>query len=125
MSKIEDIMDNLQGNNFFSVIDLKDAYYQVKIAERDKKKTTFKINGKTYEYERIPMGYKNASFIFQRIMNHELRKWLGKRVLVYLDDIVIYGKNEKEHDLIYAEIVEKLEGKNLIINTEKIRYKKR
>lgn len=106
-------------------MDLKDGYYQIKIAEKDKEKTAFKINGKTYEYERMPMGYKNAPFIFQRIMNHELRKWLGKGVLVYLDDIVIYGKNEKEHDLIYTEIVKKLEKKNLIINTAKVQYKKR
>lgn len=53
-----------------------------------------------------------------------MRKWLGKGILVYLDDIVIYGKTKKENDVNYGEIVEKLEKKNLIINTKEIQYKK-
>lgn len=46
------------------MIDLEDGYYQIKIAEIDKEKTAFKINDIIYEYEKMPMGYKNALFIF-------------------------------------------------------------
>ncbi|KRH93375.1 putative LTR retrotransposon [Pseudoloma neurophilia] len=125
MPNMEEIIDNLYGNVFFSVIDLKDGFYQIKIREEDKHKTAFTINNKSYEFERMPMGYKNAPFIFQRIMNFELRKWIGKGVFVYLDDIIIYGKSEEEHDKILEEVLEKLNQKNLNVNIKKMQIKKK
>ncbi|KRH91834.1 putative Reverse transcriptase, LTR Retrotransposon protein, partial [Pseudoloma neurophilia] len=70
----------------------------------------------------MPMGFKNAPFIFQRIMNFELRKWLGKGLLIYLDDIIIFSDNEKEHDRIFDAVQEKLQSLNFQIN--ELQYKK-
>lgn len=73
----------------------------------------------------MPMGYKNSPLIFQRIMNHELREWLGRGVDVYLDDIIIYAKDEITHDKTLREVATKLQQANLKINIEKIQFKKR
>jgi hypothetical protein len=122
--RIEDILDKMQGNRYFTVIDLKEGYFQIRIAEQDKEKTAFEINDKKYEWNRMPMGFKNAPMIFQRIMKKELKELIHKGVEVYLDDIVIYSKDENEHDSILMKVMSILEEKNLKINMEKIQLKK-
>ena len=74
MPNIEYILNNLQVSKFFTVLDLKEGYFQIKIRNEDKHKTAFEVNGKKYEFNRMPMGFKNSPFIFQRIMNEEHRK---------------------------------------------------
>ena len=92
LPNIDDILDTMQGNEYFSVLDLKEGYYQIELEPSDRYKTAFTINNKKYEWNVMPMGYKNAPAIFQRIMEQELREWLGSGCLVYLDDIKILLK---------------------------------
>ena len=120
LPNIDDILDTMQGNEYFSVLDLKEGYYQIELEPSDRYKTAFTINNKKYEWNVMPMGYKNAPAIFQRIMEQELREWLGSGCLVYLDDIVIYAKTLKEHNNILKGILKKLKEKNLKINSEKL-----
>lgn len=72
--KIDDIIDSMQGNEYFSVIDLKEGYFQIILKESDRYKTAFMVNQKKYEWCRMPMVFKNAPAIFQRIMGNELKQ---------------------------------------------------
>lgn len=122
---IENIIDSMQGSEYFSVIDLKEGYFQIKLAEEDQHKTAFTINQQKYEWKRTPMGFKNAPAIFQRIMERELKEWIYKGCMVYLDDIVMYAKTVDEHDDILFKVLNKLNEKNFKINAEKLQIRKK
>lgn len=63
---MSDLIEKVQGSNIFSLIDLKDGYFQIEIQEEDKEKTAFKFDNLLYEWNRMPMGFKNAPSIFQK-----------------------------------------------------------
>ncbi|KAI5153777.1 hypothetical protein ENBRE01_3245, partial [Enteropsectra breve] len=117
---MSDLVEKVQGSQYFTLIDLKDGYFQIEIIEEHKHKTAFKFDNLLYEWNRMPMGYKNAPSIFQRIMDHILGDLSDKGVEVYLDDIIIHAKNKESHDLILDEVLRRLESNNLYINEKKI-----
>lgn len=117
-----DIIERVQGAQFFTLIDLKDGYFQIAIREEDRHKTAFKFEHQLYEWCRMPMGYKNAPALFQRIMDIVLREHLNNGVSVYLDDIVIYGKTKEEHDRIVHFVFQQLKRYNLIVNEKKVQF---
>ena len=87
LPRIEELMDRLQGAQFFTKIDLRQGYHQIRIAEPDVEKTAFRTRYEHFEYTVLPFGLTNAPATFMTLMHEVLRDQLDRSVVVYLDDI--------------------------------------
>ncbi|GJS66098.1 putative reverse transcriptase domain-containing protein [Tanacetum coccineum] len=97
LPKINDLLDQLRGSQFFSKIDLRSGYHQLRVHEHDIPKTAFRTRYGHFEFTIMPFGLTNAPTIFMDLMNRVCRPYLDKFVIVFIDDILIYYKTQKEH----------------------------
>lgn len=95
--RVEDPFDQLGDARFFTKLDLRSGYYQVRIAEGDEPKTTCVTRYGAFEFLVMPFGLTNAPATFCTLMNKLFHPYLDRFVVVYLDDIVIYSKTLEEH----------------------------
>ena len=122
---INDTLAQLGGNKWFSVIDLKSGFHQIPLRTTDIEKTAFSINNGKYEFTRLPFGLKNAPAIFQRTLDDILRSFIGKTCFVYIDDIIIFSRDETQHFKDLEDIFETLENANMKIQLNKCIFLKK
>ncbi|RUM47864.1 MAG: hypothetical protein DSY80_00495, partial [Desulfocapsa sp.] len=124
LTYIQDIFDHLQGATIFSTLDCRSGYWQVNMAEQDIPKTAFVCHRGQFEWLRMPFGLSNAPSHYQRCMNQVLAKHIGKRVMVFLDDIVVYSPDRKTHLKDLKLVFEELREAGLTLKRKKCHFLK-
>uniref|UniRef100_A0A3B3HJF8 Gypsy retrotransposon integrase-like protein 1 n=1 Tax=Oryzias latipes TaxID=8090 RepID=A0A3B3HJF8_ORYLA len=119
---ISSVFDSIQEARIFSKLDLRNAYHLVRMREGDEWKTAFNTPLGHFEYLVMPFGLTNAPATFQRLVNDVLRDFLNQFVFVYLDDILIYSKDPKNHQNHVRLVLQRLAENQLFVKAEKCQF---
>ncbi|GJR09863.1 putative reverse transcriptase domain-containing protein [Tanacetum coccineum] len=122
LPRIDDLFDQLQGSSIYSKIDLRSGYHQLRVREQDIPKTAFQTRYGHYEFQVMPFGLTNAPAVFMDLMNRVCKPYLDKFVIVFIDDILIYSKDEKEHEEHLKVILELLKKEKLYAKFSKCEF---
>ncbi|GJR60340.1 putative reverse transcriptase domain-containing protein [Tanacetum coccineum] len=122
LPRIDNLFDQLQGSNIYSKIDLRPGYHQLRVREQDIPKTAFRTRYGHYEFQVMPFGLTNAPAVFMDLMNRVCKPYLDKFVIVFIDDILIYSKDEKEHEEHLKAILELLKKEKLYAKILKCKF---
>ena len=97
LPRIDELIDSLGGSAVYSSLDLQQGYNQIKIRAEDVSRTAFRTPMGHYEFVVLPFGLTNAPATFQAVMNRIFEPYIGRFVVVYLDDILVFSRNREEH----------------------------
>ncbi|GKC91772.1 putative reverse transcriptase domain-containing protein [Tanacetum coccineum] len=122
LPRIDDLFDQLQGSSVYSKIDLQSGYHQLRVREEDILKTAFRTSYGHYEFQVMPFGLTNAPAVFMNLMNRVCKPYLGKFMIVFINDILIYSKNKEEHEGHLKLILELLKKEELYAKFSKYEF---
>ena len=125
LPRIDDSLDQLAGASYFSIIDLKSGYWQVPMDQEDREKAAFCTPDGLFEFTCMPFGLTGAPATFQRLMDEVLAAHKWHECMVYLDDILVFGRTLEEHNQRLAKILARLREANLSLSLEKCRFGER
>ena len=108
LPRIDNLLDQLKGAKYFSKIDLRSGYHQMKIREQDIPKTAFVTRHGQFEFTVVAFGLTNAPAYFMNMMNKIFMEELDRFVVVFIDDILVYSKTREEHEKHLRIVLEKL-----------------
>ncbi|KAI8511855.1 hypothetical protein Bbelb_109550 [Branchiostoma belcheri] len=115
---LEDITTRLAGSKYFSVVDARSGYWQVKLDEESSKLTTFNTVYGRYCFTRLPFGIHSAQEVFQKQMDKIFQELKGVEVIV--DDILVHGRTEEEHNSRFRAMLQRARDKCVKLNPEKV-----
>jgi hypothetical protein len=119
---LEELMDQLSGARVFSKIDLQSGYHQIQLEEEDKHKTAFCTRYGHYEFNVVPFGLSNAPSVFMRIMQNLFEPYLDQFVVIFIDDILVYSKNQEDHLDHLAKVLQVLKENGLKAKLSKCQF---
>lgn len=119
---IEELINELAGAKWFTSLDLRAGYHQIRMRPEDECKMAFKTHHGHYEFRVMSFGLTGAPATFQNTMNTILAPVLRKGVLVFIDDILIYSKTLQEHSRLLKEVLELLRQHDLKVKRNKCTF---
>ena len=120
---VADIIGQLRGARYFTKFDVRWGYNNVRIKEGDEWKAAFKTNRGLFEPTVMFFGLTNSPATFQAMMNHLFADMIDEgHVVIYMDDILIFTKTEKEHDELLRKILQRLKDNDLFLKPEKCAF---
>ncbi|GJY62621.1 putative reverse transcriptase domain-containing protein [Tanacetum coccineum] len=122
LPRIDNLFDQLQGSSIYSKIVLRSGYHQLRVREQDIPKTAFKTRYGHYEFQVMPFGLTNAPAVFMDLMNRVYKPYLDKFVIFFIDDILIYSKDKKEHEEHLKAILKLLKEEKLYAKFSKCEF---
>ena len=122
LPRIDDLFDQLKGASVFSKIDLRSGYYQLQIRDSDIPKTAFRTRYGHYEFLVKPFGLTNAPAVFMDLMNRIFSPYLDRFVVVFIDDILVYSRDETEHAEHLRLVLQILRDKQLYAKFSKCEF---
>ena len=122
LSLISETLDRLYGCSIFTKMDMRGAYNLLRIAKGDEWKTAFRTRYGHFQYNVMPFGLCNAPASFQAFVNDTLREYLDSFLVVYLDDLLIFSKNEEEHTQHVKLVLKKILDANLSLKLKKCEF---
>ena len=114
---VDEITAMLEGARVFSVLDAESGFHQVPLSEESRPYTTFASHCGLFRFKRLPFGIACAPEIFQRVVSDILQGLDG--VMIYIDDILIFGRDQQEHDKRMEQVLRRLSNANLKLNWTK------
>lgn len=125
LPRIDDTLDMLSGMQWFTTLDLKSGYWQVELDQKDKEKTAFSTGKGLWQFNVMPFGLCNAPATFERLMEIVLAGLIGEACLVYLDDVIIVGKDFESHNKNLLQVLNKIKAANLRLSPKKCSFFKK
>ncbi len=119
---IKETLAQLEGAKYFTKIDIRQAFYQIKMSEDSKELTTFLTRFGAFKYLVIPFGLYNRPASWQYLINDTLFDFLHRFVQAYLDDILIYSKTLKDHRSHVCQVLEHLQEAGIQANVDKYEF---
>jgi hypothetical protein len=119
---IDEMIDELHGEVYFSKVDFRLGYHQIRVREEDIQKTTFRCHYGHYAFLVMPFGLTNAPSTFQSCMNHIFNKKLRKFLLVSFDNLLIYNRMWEEHLKHVDQILIIMEDQSLFSKEAKCEF---
>ena len=113
LPRIKDLFDHLKGLGVFSKIDMRSWYYQLRVKDVDVPKTAFRTRYGHYEFLVMPFGLTNAPTTFMDLINRVFRPYLDQFVVVFIDDILVYSRDDQEHEEHLEIVLQTLTEKKL------------
>jgi hypothetical protein len=124
MPRVAELLDRLKGAKVFSKLDLRQGYHQIRVAEGHEEKTAFNTRYGQFEFTVMPFGLTNAPATFMSLMNKVFHPLLDKFVVVFMDDILIYSRNEAEHAEHLKAVLQLLKDNQLYCKLSKCDFAK-
>ena len=121
---LETALQQLGGNKFFSTLDLLSGYHQIKLRKEDQHKTAFTTGRGLYEYSRVPFGMMTSGAAMQYAIERVLGELNGRICQTYIDDIIVYGRSEEEHDKNLDIVLRTLKENGFKLNLSKCQFRK-
>lgn len=124
LPNIEDLFLILRGSRYYSTLDCTEGFYQLTLLPEDRYKTAFYVPNGLYEFNGVPFGLTNSPAAFQRTMDEIFRDGLRRYCVVYIDDILVFGKNTEEHNKRLRWVLERCQTSNLKLKRSKCKIYK-
>ena len=121
---IRTVLEHLSGSRYFSVMDCRSGFWQLRLTEESRSITAFSCRGRQYEWKRLPMGLSVSPGLFQSVMMRVFSEDVFRGIIVYVDDILIYTRTKEEHYKLIAKAFSKLRAAGVKLHPEKSSFGK-